>query len=185
MDETNVVPLRAVAPAKRPTYSDEVMERCYVIWCSDAGMRASRTARLYAEEMALGDGVVEDMPTERTIRRWADDQGWEARLGHELAQNQTVRLYRSQMRWAVMLAQAQRVIMDGMSGELDDLGVAAAARIKSAELTLRTLEKVGALTVAVKQEHENTDEETETMSLEERETYMRDKLQARKRVGNG
>ncbi len=146
-EERAIVPIRRgdPLPAKAQVgeaLPEDVVERCYALWCY-CGRNAARTLRLYAREVEPGALV----PAERTIREWARHHAWAARQDADLMETHGKTLYELQVGWLSGLKMAQNVLLDAMAGALDDLPFGGAGRIKSAEVTLRTIERAGLLAI--------------------------------------
>jgi hypothetical protein len=67
-----------------------------------------------------------------------------------------------------------------MAGEFDNLPMSGAARIKSAEITLRVLERCGMLALLPQPPVQEKTIDWDALTLEEREAFMREKLRERK-----
>ena len=86
-------------------------------------------------------------PAGSTIRRWAAEELWAARADADLVQTCARTLAEFRAGWLGALSLAQQTLMAGLVGELDDLPHAGAARLKSAELVLKTLQHARATIV--------------------------------------
>jgi hypothetical protein len=173
-----IVSLRPQAPARFESFDPEIAHRSYEFWSSLAGRCATRTLRLLRNE--LGDDVA--LPTASTIRRWAIDNAWHARADQGLQETHGQVLFELRTGWLSGVQLAQKTLLDGMSGELDHLPFGGASRIKSAEILLKVVRDAGLLTTIPTPEssHDHELERSETMGLEEREAFMRQRLQERK-----
>lgn len=77
--------------------------------------------------------------------------------------------------WLDALSLAQPTLMAGLVGDLDDLSHAGAARLKSAELVLKTLQHAGATIVPSESAAASLEDEA-SLSLEQRARRMRQRL---------
>jgi hypothetical protein len=128
-------------PALFTSWPPEIYERAKAFWSTYDGRNASATERMLQAEVDAGAPV----PAAVTIRRWATTDHWHLEADHELetTRGQTVR--QLQVGWLTALELAQGTLIAGSLGLLDDLPYGGSARLKSAELTLRTLERAGPL----------------------------------------
>lgn len=138
-----LVPLRTTVPARFESWPEDIQERAYDLWSSIGARNAGRTALLLTRE--LGDGA--PVPAGSTIRRWARDQAWESRSNADLERSHGRTLYALQVGWLAALQLAQQTLLDGMAGALDDAPGYGLARIKSAEVALRVVERAGLLAI--------------------------------------
>jgi hypothetical protein len=170
-------------PARFASWPDDVKERCKALWSSIGNRDAGRTAWLYAAEVAaeLGEGVA--VPAASTIRAWARQESWAAWADRDLAASHGKTLKELRAGWLAALVLAQSTLIDAMCGRLDDLPYGGAGRLKSAEVTLKTIAQSGLLAIAPEPETERTD--WDSLTMEEKEAVMRDRLQARKRERAG
>jgi hypothetical protein len=142
--ETGIVP-RHPAPAQEPpsrfaAWPDDTYHRVKELWSSVAGRNASAVERLLAAE---SEGAA--VPAASTIRRWASDDDWDIAADAHLEQTRGRTLRHLQAGWLAALELAQATLIQGMTGGLDDAPYGGSARIKSAEVTLRTIERAGLL----------------------------------------
>jgi hypothetical protein len=173
--ERALVPVPQHAPERFEPWPDETRERCYELWSTLGGRDSARTERLLTTELG---GV--PVPTASSIRRWVLDEAWAARADADLKRSHGRTLYELQVGWLAGLRLAQKTLLDGMAGEFDDLPMSGAARIKSAEITLRVLERCGMLALLPQAPAQEKTINWDSLSLEEREAFMRQTLQARK-----
>ncbi len=174
--ELALVPTRAAAPARFEPYPPEIAERAFALWSTIAGRSGARVLRLLSGE--YGEGIA--LPTASTINRWAIDGAWTAKADAALERSHGRTLYELQVGWLAGSRLAQQTLLNAMVGEFDDLPMSGAARIKAAEIVLRTIERGGLLAVLPQPEAQQSSIDWNSLSLEEREAFMRQKLQARK-----
>ena len=172
-----LVPTRAVSPTRFESYPPEIMERAFELWSTIAGRSGARTVRLLRDE--YGEGIA--LPTPSTVNRWALDGAWGSRADADLQQSHGRAVYELQVGWLAGLRLAQGVLLDAMTGGLDDLPMSGAGRLKAAEITLRVLERCGMLALLPQAPAKEPTIDWDSLSLEEKEAYMRERLQARKR----
>jgi hypothetical protein len=173
--------LRALRPASalQPTtnlarfaaHSGDVRERSYHLWSSVAGRNAVLTASLLQREAEDGTPI----PAGSTVRRWAAEEDWDARADADLTQTSGRTLAALRAGWLGALAMAQQVLIAGLAGDLDDLPHAGAARLKSAELVLKTLQTAGA-TIVPSESAVRPLEDDSTLSLTQRARRARARL---------
>jgi hypothetical protein len=89
-------------------------------------------------------------------------------------------LYELQVGWLAGLRLAQKTLLDGMAGEFDELPMSGAARIKSAEVVLRTVERAGLLAILPQAPAREARVDFDALSLEEQEAFLRQELQKQK-----
>jgi hypothetical protein len=174
-----VVPLPQNKPARFESYPAEIMERSFELWSTIAGRSGARVVRLLSHE--YGEGTA--LPTPSTISRWALDEAWAARADTDLAQSQGRTLYELQVGWLAGLRLAQKTLLDGMTGEFDGLPFGGAARLKAAEIVLRTIERGGLLALLPQPEPQERKLDWESMSLEEQEAFLSAEVRQRKQRG--
>jgi hypothetical protein len=171
--EFALVPLPQHPPARFESYPPELMERAFELWESIAGRSGARVVRLlrgeFGEETAL--------PTASTVNRRALTEAWAARADADLERSHGRTLYELQVGWLAGLRLAQQVLLDAMVGEFDHLPMGGAARIKSAEITLRVIERAGLLAILPQAPAQEATVDFDALSLEEQEAYLREKLQ--------
>jgi hypothetical protein len=138
--EAGIVSLRT-PPAKFEAWPAEVSQRAQAIWSSLAGRSAARTAALLLAE--ADEGVA--TPPAATIARWARESAWGAQADDALQTTRGRTTQQIQQNWLAGLLLAQEVLLDAMVGRLDHLPYGGTARIKSAEIVLRVLERAGPL----------------------------------------
>jgi hypothetical protein len=138
-----LVPLPTREPARFEPWPPDVQERAFALWSSIGARNAARTALLLVRE--LGEDT--PVPAASTIRRWAHDLAWGARADADLERSHGRTLYALQVGWLAALQLAQQTLLDGMAGALDDAPGGGLARIKSAEITLRVIERAGLLAI--------------------------------------
>jgi hypothetical protein len=174
--ELALVPVPKHAPARFESYPLELMERAFELWSTIAGRSGARVVRLLSGEYEAGTAL----PTASTVNRWALDGSWTAKADADLARSHGRTLYELQLGWLAGLRLAQQTLLNAMVGELDHLPMSGAARIKAAEIVLRTIERGGLLAILPQAEAQESTIDWNSLSLEEREAYMRDQLQRRK-----
>jgi len=166
-----IVPVPQLEPARFESYPPEIMGRAFEVWSTIAGRSGARVVRLlsreYGEETAL--------PTPSTVNRWALDLAWAARADADLERSHGRTLYELQVGWLAGLRLAQQTLLDGMAGEFDDLPMSGVARIKSAEIVLRTIERAGLLAM-LPQRPEPEHVDTSQLTLAEREALASARL---------
>jgi hypothetical protein len=171
-----VVPVRASAPALFEAYPPEIVERSFALWSTIAGRCGARVVRLLAREQ--GDEVA--LPTASTVNRWALNDAWAAKADADLEHSHGKTLHELRVGWLAALRLSQQVLLDGMAGELDELPYGGAGRLKAAEITLRVFERAGWEALLPKPNTESDRREWESLTLEERESFMRGELRQRK-----
>ncbi|MCA9878175.1 MAG: hypothetical protein KC442_10345 [Thermomicrobiales bacterium] len=127
-------------PALFTPWPDTVKQRAQDLWSTVAGRNASATQQLLQAEAPEAS-----VPHAGTIRRWADDEQWHIAADHALESTRGRTVRELQAGWLEGLKLAQATLLAGMSGLFDDLPYGGSGRIKSAEITLRTLERAGML----------------------------------------
>jgi hypothetical protein len=172
-----LVPVPKIAPARFESYDPAIQQRAFELWCSIAGRSGARVVRLLGSE--FGEDVA--LPTASTINRWAAAEGWTAKADADLKRSHGRTLYELQVGWLAGLQLAQKTLLDGMAGEFDDLPMGGAGRLKSAEITLRVIERAGLLALLPQFEEPESSTEFESMSQEEQESWLRSRLRQRKR----
>src|SRR5215212_144310 len=138
-----VLPAVLASPARFQAHSPELVERSFHLWSPVAGRNARLVASLLTREAEEGEVT----PAGSSIRRWAVEQHWHARADADLVQTSGRTLAELRAGWLGALSLAQQTLMAGLVGELDDLPHAGAARLKSAELVLKTLQHANATIV--------------------------------------
>lgn len=167
-------------PARFTSWPPEIYDRAKALWSTYAGRNAAATERLLQAEVEEGSPV----PAAVTIRRWATDDRWHMAADHDLetTRGQTVR--QLQVGWLTALELAQGTVIAGMHGLLDDLPYGGAARLKSAELTFRTLERAGML-AKLPDPLPVSDDELAKLSEKEKSRRNRDAIAESKREKDG
>jgi hypothetical protein len=174
--ELALVPKRSGQPARFERWHDAIVERSFEIWASVGARNGGRTALLLARE--LGEDA--PLPTPSTIRRWALDGAWAAKADADLEGSHGRTRYELQVGWLAALQLAQQTLLDGMAGALDAAPHAGIARLKAAEITLRTIERAGLLAVLPQPpEPEHVDDSH--LTLQEREALAQERLTAARR----
>lgn len=127
-------------PARFAPWPDAIRQRCQELWSTVGGRNCAAVHQLLQAELPGAP-----VPAAATIRTWASEEDWGAAADVELeaTRGRTVRSLQSG--WLTALEMAQATLLAGMSGLLDSSPYGGAARIKSAELVLRTLERAGML----------------------------------------
>lgn len=159
-------------------FPPEMRTRAFVLWSTLAGQDAAATERLLRAEASEGDEV----PTARSIRNWAKADDWAARAvaSWQDVSTRNKALYDLQMAMVAnkMLAEANK--RDVGSGAYDDNPVVGALRLRSAELSDRAVERVMAMLRMPAPPDEGTDEDEQTMSRQEREARIVERMAQRK-----
>lgn len=158
-----LVPMSARQPARFESWDDAIQERAFALWSSIGARNAGRTVLLLTRD--LGEDA--PAPASSTVRRWAHDQAWAAKADADLERSHGRTLYALQVGWLAALQLAQQTLLDGMAGALDDAPGYGLARIKSAEITLKVIERAGLLAVLPTPPEPETS--TDSMTREERE----------------
>lgn len=127
-------------PARFVAWPDEMKQRAQDLWSTVGGRNASATHQLLQAEMP--DSAV---PAAATIRSWASEEDWSSAADMELESTRGRTVRSLQAGWLTALEMAQATLLAGMAGLLDSAPYGGSARIKSAELVLRTLERAGPL----------------------------------------
>jgi hypothetical protein len=175
--ELALVPLPQNPPARFENYPPEIVERAFAIWASIGGRSGARVVRLLSREYEEGMAL----PTASTINRWALDGAWAAKADADLEGSHSRTLYELQVGWLAGLRLAQQTLLDGMAGAFDDLPMGGAGRLKSAEITLRTIERAGLLAILPQAKPQEVAQiDFSTLPLAEREAAMRQMVQQRK-----
>jgi hypothetical protein len=130
-------------PARFESWDDAVQSRAFEIWSTIGNRDAGRTHVLLRQEC----GEDTPLPAASTIRAWARKEAWSARADADLHHSHAKALYELQCGWLAGLRLAQKVLLDGMAGALDDAPGGGLARVKSAEVTLRVIERAGLLAI--------------------------------------
>jgi hypothetical protein len=154
---------------------DDTRERCYELWSTLGGRDSARTTRLLAAETENAP-----VPAAASIRRWSAAEAWTARADADLERSHGRTLYELQVGWLAGLRLAQKVLLDGMTGDFDDLPMGGASRLKAAEIALRVIERAGLLALLPQAEAKERTNNWESMTLEEQEAFLRGELQRRK-----
>jgi hypothetical protein len=173
--ESALVPAPQHAPALFEPWSQDVQERTFHLWSTIGARNAGRTAVLLARE--LGEDA--PLPTPSTIRRWAHDGAWTAKADADLEQSHGRTVYELQVGWLAALRLAQQTLLDGMAGTLDEAPHAGIARLKAAEITLRTIERAGLLAI-LPQRPKPEPEDTSHLSRAEREALAMERMATRR-----
>jgi hypothetical protein len=173
--ERALVPAPAGQPARFEPWPQDVQERTFQLWSTLGARNGGRTALLLARE--LGEDV--PLPTPSTIRRWAVDLAWAARADADLERSHGRTLYELQVGWLAALRLAQQTLLDGMAGALDEAPHAGIARLKAAEITLRTIERAGLLVILPQQPEPERRDESQ-LSRAEREALAGERMAARR-----
>jgi hypothetical protein len=173
--ELILIPAPSGQPARFERWDDAVVERSYQLWSSIGARNAGRTVLLLARE--LGEDA--PLPTPSTIRRWAVDFAWAAKADADLERSHGRTIYELQVGWLAALRLAQQTLLDGMVGVLDEAPHAGIARIKAAEITLRTIERAGLLAM-LPQRPEPEREDESHLSRAEREALAGERMAARR-----
>jgi hypothetical protein len=158
----------ASPPARFQAHAPELVERAFHLWSTVAGRNATLTASMLAREVDEGEAT----PAASSIRRWAVEQHWHARADADLVQTSARTLAELRAGWLGALSLAQQTLMAGLVGDLDDLPHAGAARLKSAELVLKTLQHAGA-TIVPSESPATRQDDDQTLTLEQRARRMR------------
>jgi hypothetical protein len=119
------------------------------------------------------------LPTPSTVNRWALDEAWAARADADLERSHGRTLYELQVGWLAALRLAQQTLLDAMAGALDEAPHAGIARLKAAEITLRTIERAGLLAM-LPQRPEPEPEDESHLSRAEREARAAERMAARR-----
>ena len=161
----------ASPPARFQAHTSDLVERAFHVWSTVAGRNATLTASLLARE--ADDGAA--TPAGSTVRRWANEQHWHTRADADLLQTSARSLAELRAGWLGALSLAQQVLTAGLIGDLDDLPHAGAARLKSAELVLKTLQHANATIVPSESAATPRDDE-ENLSLDQRARRQRARM---------
>ena len=156
------------SPARFQAHAPELVERAFQLWSTVAGRNATLTASLLTRE--VDDGT--PTPAGSTVRRWASEQCWDARADADLVQTSKRALAELRAGWLGALSLAQQTLMAGLVGDLDDLPHAGAARLKSAELVLKTLQHANA-TIVPSESAVTPHDDDQPLTLEQRARRMR------------
>jgi hypothetical protein len=161
------------APALFESWDDAIHERAFALWSTVAGRNAALTASLLMREAEDGTPT----PAASTVRRWAadPDEDWHARADADLMHTNGRSVGQLRAGWLGALTLAQQTLLAGLVGDLDDLPHAGAARLKSAELVLKTLERAGAMIVPQEQDAISVGVE-QKLSLAERARRARERI---------
>ena len=159
-------------PARFEAYPPEVTERAYEFWSTIAGRSGARVVRLLAGEF----GPEAPLPTAGTVNRWALEGAWGAKADADLERGHGRTIFQLQAGWLAGLQLAQKTLLDGMAGAFDALPMGGAGRIKSAEITLRVIERAGLLAI-LPQPPTREDEDVSQLSVEERMARTRRLMQ--------
>ena len=170
-----LVPLPQNKPARFEAWPEEAKDRCKALWGTIANRNASRVEWLYSREVPAGTAI----PAAATIRRWAHDECWGAWFDRDLAESHGKTLRELRTGWLAALQLSQETLIDAMVGRLDDLPHAGAGRIKSAEVVARLVAQSGLLAVVPEPEPAGEPRAWESMTLEEQEAFMSDKVRRR------
>jgi hypothetical protein len=173
--ESALVPVPQHAPARFEPWPQDVQERTFYLWSTLGARNGSRTALLLARE--LGEDA--SIPTPSTIRRWAHDSAWAAKADADLERSHGRSVYELQVGWLAALRLAQQTLLDGMAGALDEAPHAGIARLKAAEIALRTIERAGLLAM-LPQRLEPEREDESHLSRAEREALAGERMAARR-----
>src|SRR5262245_16252063 len=85
----------------------EVMERAYELWSTIGGRNAAATRRLMEQEAEDGDAV----PTDRAIRKWAQQQAWDVRADGMIRETRELTAYQLGVKYrAIMLGGADVIL---------------------------------------------------------------------------
>jgi hypothetical protein len=160
-----------LAPARFQAHAPELVERAFQLWSTVAGRNATLTASLLARE--ADDGT--PTPAGSTVRRWAADELWSDRADADLTQTSARSVAALRAGWLGALSLAQQTLMAGLVGDLDDLPHAGAARLKSAELVLKTLQHANA-TIVPSESAATPQDDDPTLSLEQRARRARARM---------
>jgi hypothetical protein len=142
-EQGEVVPVRAVAitePEPFTSWPASVRERCRELWSSAGGRNSSITERLLTRES--GEAPV---PSASSIARWAREDGWADWSDGELQRTAGKTLRQLQAGWLGNLLLAQETLAQAMVGTFDTLPHGGVARVRAAEVTLRTIAQSGLL----------------------------------------
>lgn len=165
------IPSRA-GPERFAAYSPERVERTFHLWSTVVGRNATLTASLLAREAEEG----ETTPAASSVRRWTAQESWAARADADLTNTHSRTVAELRAGWLGALTLGQQTLLAGLVGDLDELPHAGAARLKSAELVLKTLERAGA--VIVPRKDTITDQAAEKLTVQERARRMRESIAA-------
>ncbi len=165
--ERGLTPLRVIpGEVVSHSYPDDVVERCYALWATKAGMNASATVRYYQGEVE--DGV--PVPTPQAVRKWAREQGWRQRRIDDYTQNHGERLYDLQSKYLAVMDGHADVMLEAQAGAYDDNPAAGIVRLKPGELVTKVIERgILPLMPAVTAAEVDTDD----MSRDEREAIAK------------
>jgi hypothetical protein len=173
-----ILPLPPSQPDRFASWPEDIKERCRQLWSTIAFGSGARTVRLLGRE--LGEGAA--LPTPSTINRWAIEDAWKARAAASLEESGGRTLYELQMGWLAALQLAQQTVIDGMTGEFDDLPFGGAGRLKAAEITIRTIERSGLLAI-LPAAPKSRDVNWENLDTKQKEALAREIMQERKASG--
>jgi hypothetical protein len=158
-------------------YDPDVKARCYEIWAGPGGGNAAATARYYERE-ALEQDPEAGTPTRQAIVKWAKEEDWAGRFLEELRRNHGLTRFELEVKALAALRGHFDVMLEAQAGAFDHNPAAGIVRLKPGDWIGRLVERgIFSLEPELPQA---AGREWQEMSLEEQESYMRDRMQARK-----
>ena len=128
------------APARFTAWPDDMKQRAQDFWSTVGGRNCSTVHQLLqAESPDL------PVPTASTICRWKDAEAWHIAADELLESTRDRTLRELKVGWLTAQQLALGTVLAGLQGLLDDLPYGGSARLKSAELVIRKMEKGGLL----------------------------------------
>jgi hypothetical protein len=153
----------------------DVMERAYELWSTVGGRNAAATRRLLEQEAEDGDMV----PTDRAIRKWAQQHGWAVRADRDVGQTKDQTLYELGVKWRALVLGSADVFLRAQTGGYAGREMEGALAVKASEIAMRQVEK-GVIPLLVKPPE--IEIETDDLSREEREALARQALVRREKL---
>lgn len=160
------VPIRGEVVPARVTYEVDVRERCYELWSTRCARNYRAVERVYASQLDPNTPT----PTYETIRRWANQEGWEQRRRDDYERGHGETLYDLQLDTLAIMRRHVDVMADAQSGAYDDNPAAGLVRLKPGEMAGKIIER-GVLPLMPKPRELPAD--TSDMPRDEREQKAR------------
>ena len=167
---STIISLPSLVPAQH-----EIKERAFELWSTVGGRNAAATRRLLEAEAEDGDPV----PTDRAIRKWAQESAWAVRANHELPETKDQTLFELATKWRALVLGAADVLLAAQTGAYAGREMEGALAVRASEVALRQIERnvvPGVVTRPV--EAKSVDD----LPREEAEAYARS-LNVRRKTG--
>ena len=172
--ELSLVPLphHKLAPGER--YPDALVERGYEHWA------VTRNAEAVAQMLCNEFGPEVQTPSARCIREWVHYYGWPVRADADWRSNQGKSLFAMQVQAVAAFRLGLQNLLLAATGGIPD-PADALLRLKSAELSIRLVERGVIPLAAIEPPEELTDEGT--LSRPEREALANERMARRRTEG--